>query len=58
MFGNEPNVLAGGGVGLRYLRGAWSADLALAWRGQGGRPVDANERDAKPRMWLSASYRF
>lgn len=50
--------LAGGGVGLRYLRGAWSADMALAWRGQGGRPVDANERDAKPRMWLSASYRF
>ena len=50
--------LAGGGVGLRYLRGAWSADMALAWRSEGGRPADANERDSKPRMWLSASYRF
>lgn len=50
--------LAGSGVGLRYLRGAWSADMALAWRSEGGRPVDANERDSKSRMWLSASYRF
>lgn len=50
--------LAGGGVGLRYLRGAWNADMALAWRSEGGRPADANERDSKPRMWLSASYRF
>lgn len=50
--------LAGGGVGLRYLRGAWNADMALAWRSEGGRPADANERDSKPRMMLSASYRF
>lgn len=51
-------VLAGYGVGLRYQRNAWSADMALAWRSKGGRPVDANERDAKPRIWVNAHYRF
>jgi hemolysin activation/secretion protein len=50
--------IAGAGVGLRYQRGPWSADAALAWRTRGGRPSDANERDAKPRLWLTAAYRF
>ena len=51
-------TLAGGGVGLRYQRGGWSADLALAWRSEGGRPVDANEPDGEPRAWISVGYRF
>ena len=50
--------IAGAGVGMRYQRGAWSADAALAWRTQGNRPTDVNERDSKPRVWLSAAYRF
>jgi hemolysin activation/secretion protein len=55
----SPNrELAGYGAGLRYQRGAWSADMALAWRSKGGAPKDANERDSKPRVWVSAAYRF
>jgi len=50
--------IEGAGVGMRYQRGAWSADAALAWRTQGNRPTDVNERDSKPRVWLSAAYRF
>ncbi|WVN42449.1 ShlB/FhaC/HecB family hemolysin secretion/activation protein [beta proteobacterium MWH-UniP1] len=51
-------TLAGGGVGLRYQRGGWSADLALAWRSEGGRPADAKESDGEPRAWVSVGYRF
>ena len=57
--GSGPSrTLAGGGVGLRYQRGGWNADLALAWRSEGGRPADANERDNEPRVWASVGYRF
>jgi len=55
---NTTRVYAGYGAGLRYQHGAWSADLALAWRRKGGRPADGNERDAMPRVWLNAGYRF
>lgn len=51
-------TLAGYGVGLRYQRGNWRTDLALAWRERGGRPADANEPDSRPRVWLSAGYHF
>lgn len=51
-------TLAGHGVGVRAQHSAWSADVALAWRSQGGRPADGNERDAKPRVWVSVGYRF
>jgi len=55
----SPNrELAGYGAGLRYQRGAWSADMALAWRSKGGAPKDANESGSKPRVWVSAAYRF
>lgn len=50
--------LAGAGLGMRYQRGAWSADAALAWRTRGNRPTDVNERDSKPRVWVTAGYRF
>jgi hemolysin activation/secretion protein len=51
-------TLVGYGVGLRYQRAGWRADLALAWRERGGRPADANEADARPRVWLSSGYQF
>jgi len=55
----SPNrELAGYGAGLRYQRGTWSADMALAWRSKGGTPKDVNESDSKPRVWVSAAYRF
>jgi hemolysin activation/secretion protein len=55
----SPNrELAGYGAGLRYQRGAWSADMALAWRSKGGAPKDVYESDSKPRVWVSAAYRF
>ena len=56
--GNTTRKYSGYGVGLRYQRGSWSADLTMAWRGNGGRPADLSERDAKPRMWLSVMYGF
>lgn len=57
--GSGPSrTLSGGGVGMRYQRGGWSADLALAWRDKGGRPSDANESNGEPRAWISVSYRF
>lgn len=51
-------TLTGGGGGLRFQLGDFSADLALAWRSQGGRPVDRNEPNASPRLWLTGAYRF
>jgi hemolysin activation/secretion protein len=51
-------TLAGAGVGLRYQRDGWNADVAMAWRSQGGRPADTNERDARPRVWFSLGYNF
>ena len=50
--------LRGSGLGLRYQRQAWSADLALAWRTTGGRPLSETNSDPKPRVWLNLEYRF
>ncbi|WP_294637722.1 ShlB/FhaC/HecB family hemolysin secretion/activation protein [uncultured Aquabacterium sp.] len=49
--------LAGAGLGSRYQRGAWSADLALAWRTRGGSPT-ATSSDRQPQVWLTMSYRY
>lgn len=49
--------LGGGGFGLRYNDGPWSADAALAWRSHGGSP-QSDTRDRNPRFWLTALYRF
>lgn len=49
--------LSGGGFGLRYNDGPWSADAALAWRSHGGSP-QSDTRDRNPRFWLIAGYRF
>ncbi len=50
--------LRGSGLGLRYQRQAWSADVALAWRTTGGRPQSETNSDPKPRAWLNVEYRF
>ncbi len=55
---NNTRQLGGGGVGLRVLQGPWSADAVLAWRTQGGVATADTSRDPKPRIWLTAGYRF
>ena len=50
--------LRGSGLGLRYQRQAWSADVALAWRTTGGRPQSETNSDPQPRVWLNVEYRF
>jgi len=49
--------IAGAGMGSRYQRGNWSADLAVAWRAKGGEAEDVNTR-RNPRVWLTAAYRY
>ena len=55
---NETRDLAGGGVGLKYVRGDWSADVFAAWRTEGGAPVSDIYENAKPRVLGSLTYRF
>ncbi|NLW36515.1 MAG: ShlB/FhaC/HecB family hemolysin secretion/activation protein [Syntrophorhabdus aromaticivorans] len=49
--------LAGAGIGVRYNRGAWSLNIAAAWKTSGGdaRSVE-NQRD--PQIWVTLGYRF
>lgn len=47
--------LAGAGLGVRSTQGAFSLDASLAWRLRGGVP-QSDTRDAKPRLWLSATW--
>lgn len=56
--GDNRRSLSGGGLGLRYQRQAWSADVALAWRTMGGRSLSETNSDPKPRVWLNVEYRF
>lgn len=56
--GDNRRSLSGGGLGLRYQRQAWSADVALAWRSIGGRSLSETNSDPKPRVWLNVEYRF
>lgn len=49
---------AGGGVGVRVVEGAWSLDMALAWRSGGPAPESVQGQDRAPRAWFSAAYRF
>lgn len=55
--GSNDRQVAGAGVGLRYNKGPWNLDAALAWRTQGGAPQSDSE-DRNPRFWLTAGYRF
>ena len=49
--------VAGGGVGLRYQRDVWNADLSVAWRTQGGQPT-SDTVDRTPRAWFTLGYAF
>lgn len=51
-------VRAGAGLGVRFQQGAWSADVAMAWRTQGGAPKADTSNDPKPRVWLQTRYAF
>lgn len=49
--------VAGGGVGLRYVRDAWNADVNVSWRTQGGAP-QSDTVDRSPRVWFTLGYAF
>jgi hemolysin activation/secretion protein len=50
-------ALAGGGIGVRYVRDAWSGGLTVAWRSHGGASVtDATTRS--PSVLANLAYRF
>ncbi|MEG2962153.1 MAG: hypothetical protein RR860_05625, partial [Janthinobacterium sp.] len=42
----------------KHARYQQAADLALAWRTTGGRPLSETNSDPKPRVWLNLEYRF
>ncbi|KQQ86618.1 ShlB/FhaC/HecB family hemolysin secretion/activation protein [Massilia sp. Leaf139] len=49
--------LSGSGVGLRYHRGNWYANLAAAWRGRGG-AVQSDAHAGSPLVLADVQYRF
>ncbi len=55
---NNRRELAGAGLGVRWQSGPWQVDASLAWRARGGAPQADTSRDPRPRVWVSAGYRF
>ncbi|MES2191256.1 MAG: hypothetical protein V4454_14125 [Pseudomonadota bacterium] len=55
---NNKRSLSGAGLGLRYQRNAWSADVVMAWRSNMGGVPQADVNDPKPKVWLNLSYRL
>lgn len=51
-------VRAGGGLGVRYADGQFSADALLSWRSQGGAPQADTSSDPRPRLWVSLNRYF
>lgn len=49
--------VAGGGLGLRYVRDVWNADVNVSWRTQGGKP-QSDTVDRNPRVWFTLGYAF
>ncbi len=49
--------IGGGGLGLRFRRDGWQADVAVAWKSWGG-DSRSDHKDRDPRIWASSSYRF
>jgi hemolysin activation/secretion protein len=58
--GVNKRKLAGAGVGLRYTKGGWSAEAALALRMEGGLPQadTSDKRENGPQAWVNLSYKF
>jgi len=50
--------VAGSGIGVRSLLGAWSIDGTLAWRTEGGVSTTDGGRDRSPRLFFMAGRRF
>ena len=50
-------TLGGGGLGVRYVRDAWSGSLTVAWRSHGGAST-ADESAHTPSVLASLAYRF
>ncbi|VXB57712.1 Polymerase [Burkholderia sp. 8Y] len=55
--GANHRSIGGAGLGVRYLRGRWSANSTIAWHVKGGAPT-SDTRDSIPVAWASVSYRF
>ncbi len=57
--GNTTRRISGHGVGIRWQRANFSADLAAAWVGRSGLDDDAAAKALKePRYWLSLNLAF
>ena len=50
-------ALAGGGIGVRYVRDAWSGGLTVAWRSHGGASV-TDDATHSPSVLATVAYRF
>jgi hemolysin activation/secretion protein len=50
-------ALAGGGIGVRYVRAAWSGGLTVAWRSHGGASL-SDEATHSPSVLATVAYRF
>ena len=49
--------IEGAGLGMRWLQGPWSADLAVGWH-PGDEPSVSEAGADRMRGWLSVGYRF
>lgn len=55
---SNERTLGGVGLGLRYQRGDWNTDAALAWPTEGGAPQAESSTPPQPRIWVNAGMRF
>jgi len=54
---SQQRTIAGAGLGVRSLLGAWSVDGTLGWRTIGGASISDN-RDRNPRAFVMVGHRF
>lgn len=51
--GSSRRSFAGSGVGVRFQSARWNAEMSMAWRTVGG-----DTASQRPRVWLTAEYKF
>ncbi|MBN2647284.1 MAG: ShlB/FhaC/HecB family hemolysin secretion/activation protein [Thiotrichales bacterium] len=56
--GNKTTDISGAGIGLRYFKQNWKAELTAAWRLSNNRPSDLNAADSTPILWGSVTYLY
>lgn len=56
--GNTSRTISGYGLGVRYQKGAASADLSAAWVGSGGPSQQTIASKSSPTVWLTLDMRF